>query len=66
MSARVTRSGRNCANKGAVQQAIGAPSGSSGPTAQRQGHPIRMPPSFRIKYTKFKGDGSQDVDDWME
>src|SRR5450759_1378299 len=27
---------------------------------------VKMPPSFRIKYTRFKGDGSQDVDDWME
>ena len=25
-----------------------------------------MPPSFRIKYSRFKGDGDQDVDDWME
>ena len=25
-----------------------------------------MPPSFRIKYTRFRGDGNQDVDDWME
>jgi hypothetical protein len=25
-----------------------------------------MPPSFRIKYNRFKGDGTQDVDDWME
>ncbi|CAM6125094.1 unnamed protein product [Calypogeia fissa] len=29
-------------------------------------NPIKMPPSFRIKYTRFRGDGSQDVDDWME
>jgi hypothetical protein len=27
---------------------------------------VKMPPSFRIKYTCFRGDGSQDVDDWME
>lgn len=25
-----------------------------------------MPNVFRIKYTRFKGDGVQDVDDWME
>ncbi|CAM6128594.1 unnamed protein product [Calypogeia fissa] len=29
-------------------------------------NPITIPPSFRIKYTRFRGDGSQDVDDWME
>lgn len=28
--------------------------------------PVRMAPTFRIKYTRFKGDGTQDVDDWME
>ena len=27
---------------------------------------IKMPPSFRIKYAKFRGDGVQDVDDWLE
>src|SRR5450759_3255104 len=27
---------------------------------------VRMAPFFLIKYTRFKGDGSQDVDDWME
>ena len=26
----------------------------------------KMPPSFWIKYSWFKGDGTQDVDDWME
>ena len=26
----------------------------------------KMPSTFRIKYSRFKGDGTQDVDDWME
>ncbi|CAM6093918.1 unnamed protein product [Calypogeia fissa] len=33
------------------------------PVIPTQVIPVKMPPSFRIKYIRFKGDGSQDVDD---